>query len=565
MNKNRYTYIYSTILLLVLLITSSCDQDLLNVQPTDRLADNAIWQDSSLVEAFVINTYIGPRLTNKEGVESSGAGFGRTWEYALWSSLTDESIYNNDDDTWLIQRGELSPANLGIAGTIWGRSYRVIRDCNLFLDNIDDVNMSESKKQRLTAEIKFVRAYRYHDLIRNYGEVPLMGDEVYQLEDNLLAEDLYEKASISEAIDYVVSELDKAAQNLPTDHNSNWEKGRATKGAALALKSRLLLYAASPLYTDGNNDPNKWQAAADAAEEVMNMQKYSLYPDYGELFLTPYNNSEIIFERVYTFDNRHLPLEIANGPNGYGGWAGNTPLQNLVDDYEMDNGMPIDESGSGYDPQNPYEDRDPRFYETILFNGAEYRDREVETFVPGGRDSEDGQQPWNTSKTGYYLRKFINPDLPITNPWNGQSTQPWIYIRYAEVLLNYAEAQNEATGPDASVHDAVNEVRNRVGMPDLPQNLTQSEMRERIRNERRIELAFEEHRFYDVRRWEIAMDTENEPAYGMRITKNGDGSLEYERKVALDGRSFEEKHYWLPIPREEIQASDGQLEQNPGY
>lgn len=297
----------------------------------------------------------------------------------------------------------------------------------------------------------------------------------------------------------------------------------------------------------------------------MDMNMYSLYPDYKELFLTPYNNPEIIFERVYTFDNRHLPLEIANGPNGYGGWAGNTPLQNLVDDYEMENGEPIDVQGSGYDPQNPYEDRDPRFYDTILYNGADYRGREVETFVPGGRDSPDGSQPWNTSKTGYYLRKFINPELPIQNPWNAQTTQPWIYIRHAEVLLNYAEAQNEATGPDASVYNAVNTVRDRSGMPDLPQGLSQAEMRERIRNERRIELAFEEHRFYDVRRWMIAEQTANEPAYGMQVTKNDDGSISYSQKVALDGRNFQQRHYWLPIPRREIQASDGRLEQNPGY
>lgn len=553
-----------TVLLSLLFITA-CEDNFLSVNPTDRLSDAAIWNDSTLVEAFVINTYIGPRLTDKEGVESSGAGFGRTWEYALWSSLTDESIYNNNDDTWLIQRGELSPDNLGIAGTIWGRSYRVIRDCNMFLNNIDDVEMSQSKKEQLTAEIKFVRAYRYHDLVRNYGRVPLLGDKVYQLNDNFSSDSLYTRRPISDVINYAVNELDEAAQNLPRDHSSNWEKGRATRGAALALKSRLLLYAASPLYNDGNDDPQKWQAAADAAEAVMNMNKYSLYPDYKELFLTPYNNPEIIFERVYTFDNRHLPLEIANGPNGYGGWAGNTPLQNLVDDYEMENGEAIDAQGSGYDPQNPYEDRDPRFYDTILYNGADYRGREVETFVPGGRDSPDGSQPWNTSKTGYYLRKFINPELPIQNPWNAQTTQPWIYIRHAEVLLNYAEAQNEATGPDASVYNAVNTVRDRSGMPDLPQGLSQAEMRERIRNERRIELAFEEHRFYDVRRWMIAEQTANEPAYGMQVTKNDDGSISYSQKVALDGRNFQQRHYWLPIPRREIQASDGRLEQNPGY
>ena len=559
--------IFSTNLIYVAIIGSilltGCQKDYLEVKPTDRVSDAAILSDSTLFEAFVINRYLGVRLTNKEG-DGSAPGFGRGFEYALWSSLTDESIYNNDDDTWLIQRGQLSPENLGIAGTFWGRSYRSIREVNYALNHIDDLEMSESHKNRLKAELHFIRAFRYQDLIRNYGKVVLIGDKVAELGEDFTDSSLFERSPIQDGIDYAVSELNLAIEGLPLQNNSNWQEGRATKGAAMALKSRLLLYAASPLYTAGSSDTQKWAEAAQAAKAVMDLGVYSLYPDYQELFLTPNSNSEIIFARYYNLNQLHTHLEIANGPNGYGGWGGNVPLQNLVDDYEMADGSQFDWN----DPQeskNPYENRDPRFYQTILYNGAEYRGREVETFVPGGLDSPDGPSNWNTSKTGYYLRKFIDKDLPIINPWGAAGIQNWIYIRYAEILLNYAEAENEASGPDDSVYEAINAIRERAGMPDLPEGLSQSEMRQRIRHERRIELAFEEHRFYDVRRWMIADETANEPAKGIKITKDESGNLSYEITTALDGRSFQEKEYWLPIPRAEILASDNQLEQNPGY
>lgn len=196
-----------------------------------------------------------------------------------------------------------------------------------------------------------------------------------------------------------------------------------------------------------------------------------------------------------------------NGPNGYGGWGGNAPTQNLVDTYEMMDGQPITNPGSGYNPQNPYANRDPRLAATVLYNGAPYRGRAVETFRPGGLDSPDGPESFNTSPTGYYLRKFINEARDLGASSSSQA--PWIYFRLGEVLLNYAEAQNEAAGPDASVYRAINQVRARVSMPALPTVLTQAQMRERIRRERQVELAYEEHRYYDVRRWKIANTTEN--------------------------------------------------------
>lgn len=537
----------------------ACKKDFLDVQPTDRVSDAAITSDSTLFDKFVINRYMGVKLTDKEG-EGTPPGFGRGFEYAMWSSLTDESVYNNNDDTWLIQRGQIAPENTGIAGTFWGRSYRSIRECNYGLNKLASVNMSDAHRKSLMGELQFIRAFRYFDLIRNYGGVVLMGDKEYNLGDNLADPALFQRASIKESIDYAIGELDAAAGNLPLNNDGSWVLGRATKGAAMALKARLLLYAASPLYNAGT-----WQAAATAAKAVMDLGKYSLYQGgYGKLFLTADNNPEIIFERLYTQGARHVCLEIANGPNGYNAWGGNLPMQNLVDDYEMANGKSTKDPSSGYDPQNPYKNRDPRFYATILYNNAPYRSSDVETFLPGGKDSKDGPSNWNTSKTGYYLKKFMNDALPIDNPWDVAGTQPWIYMRYAEVLLNYAEAQNEASGPDASVYSAINSVRERAGMPDLPVGLNQATMRQSIIAERRVELAFEEFRYYDVRRWKIADQTGNVPAYGIEVAKSGN-TYTYKQKIALDGRKFNQQNYWLPIPRSEIQASNNKLQQNPGY
>lgn len=551
-----------------MLSINACKKDLLNVQATDRISTTAVETDTAVFEAFVTNRYIGARLQDKEG-DGSNPGFGRGFEYSMWSSLTDESIYNNDDATWLIQRGQLAPENLGGAGVLWARSYRSIRECNYALSILPKITMSASHKTLLEGELKFIRAFRYQDLIRNYGGVVLIGDKVSQLTDNLQDPSLFKRASIKESIDYAVAQLNDAAAKLPLNNDGSWLLGRATKGAALALKSRLTLYAASPLYAAGT-----WADAVTAAQAVISLNKYGIYTGgYDNLFLTNETN-EAIFERLYTKNANHTHLEIANGPNGYGGWAGNTPLQNLVDDYEMDNGKAITDPTSGYDPTHPYDHRDPRFAATVLYNGSLYRGQTVDSYIPGGKDSKDGPDNWNTTKTGYYLKKYMNDAYPLQNPWGNAGFQPWIYFRYAEILLNFAEAANEAYGPDVipsgstlSARTAINLVRARpsVNMPALAGGLSQSQMRDAVRYERRVELAFEEHRFYDVRRWKIADVTENKPAGGVIITKDANGNFVYTPKVALDGRSFATKHYWLPIPRAEIQASGGQLQQNPGY
>ncbi|RQO65316.1 RagB/SusD family nutrient uptake outer membrane protein [Pedobacter sp. KBW06] len=564
----KYKYSIPVFILISgVLALSSCKKDFLDVTATDRIPTNTLESDTAVFEAFVTNGYIGTKLQDKEA-DGTNPGFGRGFEYSMWSSLTDESIYNNDDATWIIQRGQLAPENLGALGVIWGRSYRSIRECNYALTVLSKIQMSAAHKTMLEGEIKFIRAFRYQDLIRNYGKVVLMGDQVLGLKDDLQNPDLFKRATIKEGIDYVVSQLDDAASKLPLDNSAAWVGGRATKGAALALKSRLTLYAASPLYAAGT-----WEAAATAAQQVIALNKYNLYQGgYANLFLIN-QSTESIFERVYTKNANHVHLEIANGPNGYGGWAGNTPTQTMVEAYDLTNGLPANTTNPLYDPAKPYENRDPRFKATILYNGAAYRERNVETFIPGGKDSRDGNDNWNTTKTGYYLKKFMNDAYPLQNPWGNAGFQPWIYFRYAEILLNFAEASNEAYGPDAvpsgasfSARQAINMIRSRAGvnMPAVAA-VGQADMRTAIRHERQIELAFEEHRFYDVRRWKIAEVTENLPCRGIIITKNNDGSFSFAGKIALDGRKFEPKHYWLPIPRAEILASGNKLDQNPLY
>ena len=558
------------ILILITSILASCEKDYLDVK-SPNLTDDAIFSDPVLFETYVINQYTSISLNDKEagawGETSYGLARGHFW--CMWACLTDEAVYSNDDQSYLVQRGQLSPSNFGWTSTEWGRSFRAIREVNLCLSELPGINMSEEKKTLLNSELRFLRAYRYFNLLKGFGKVPLIGDLVPGLNDDFTP--LYERKNIADVITYIDSELDAAIVGLPLNNNSDYKTGRATKGAAMSLKSRLLLYAASPLYTGSVDDPQKWQNAADAARAVMDLDIYDLADNldsdpsenYRKLFLVS-NPIEDIFIREYYKDYNSYGLEHMNAPNGYDGWGGNCPMQNLVDDYEMNNGLRITDSGSGYDSQNPYANRDPRFYATVLYNGAMFRGREVETFMPGGKDSPDGNGSWNTSPTGYSMRKFGDETVDI-NDWSNMGRAPWKYFRFAEILLNYAEAKNEASGPDNTVYEAINRIRSRAGMPDLPAGLDKDAMRQHIRNERRIELAYEEHRYFDVRRWMIAMETENKEAGGIYIQKNDDGSLTYSPKVALSGKAFSIQHYWFPIPQDEINISNGKLEQNPNY
>src|SRR5690606_19531235 len=316
---------------------------------------------------------------------------------------------------------------------------------------------------------------------RRWGGVPLMLNAI-AITDNYHIP----RATADEVVSFIVNELDQAAQLLPIEHTAA-HKGRVTKGAALALKSRVLLYYASQLH-NRQQDRQRWKDAAEAAKAVIDLGYYQLHPDYKGLFHTR-NSKEIIFQNTSNYTDFTLQTFVPS----LGGQVGITPLQNLVDAYEMNNGeLPfLDENpgisptinpASGYDPSNPYVNRDPRFYMSILYNGSTWRQESVNTYQGAPQDGIGGG--FNNTTTGYYLAKLVDQNASrIPTIQNG--TYYWIYFRYAEVLLNYAEALNEAlSSPNTEIYNAINSVRSRPGveMPPLPAGLSKADMRKRIRN-----------------------------------------------------------------------------------
>jgi hypothetical protein len=535
------------ILLLSFAGLASCKKDLLDKLPADRLSDNIVWTDPNAAEQFINGIY-GQIISGFDRPESEwGSG-----TYLLDAASDDGDVTFEWSESQALHLGAFNPSNSPLAPQ-WSNFYAQVRRTNLALANLDRVQGNDDKKLRLKGEAYFLRAYTYHDLLRFYGSkqagneggIPLLATPLTPSDDFQIP-----RSSYDESVNFIVKDLDSAAAILPGV--GSIEAGRASKGAALALKSRVLLYA------------ERWAEAAAAAKQVMELTPgYMLFPDYETLFLTE-NNSEIIFAKKFTAPVRvhgmgfswagytagNFGFETVNLPAGsFGGWGGTTPTQNLVDAYEMKDGKSITQSPL-YSDNDPYKDRDPRFYATVLYNGSVFGGKTVETFE-GGANSKSVSD--DASNTGYYIRKYLNPSMEkMTQLYPNTSDQDWIYIRYAEVLLNYAEAQNEAVGPDATVYDAINQVRSRpsVNQPPLPAGLSQADMRLQIRNERRVELSFEEHRYFDIRRWGIAKHVLNGPMYGMKITQNGN-AFTYER-IVFEERVFLDKMVVLPIPQSEI-------------
>ncbi len=523
----------------------SCDNNILDMAPLDSISESDVWNDEALIELYVNNSYL-----------AINHGF-----TAMFGSACDE-LYNIHDagGFWIIQEGELTSDNISNITTslnIWSNAYSNIRTVNVFFENIDNSPVGDEVKQGMKGEMKFIRAFIYANLIWRYGGVPII-DHVFELNDNYSVS----RKSYDDCVDYICTELDEAISLLPDWQEDN-ELGRASADAARALKSRVLLYAASPL-NNPNNDMDKWDQAAEAAESLLNSD-YTLSNNYQNLFLS--DNDEIIFARYFTQANA-TSINTEHGRNGDYGWGGSCPTQNIVNDYEMSNGkLPYLDDGtvnpvSGYDLSNPYINRDPRFYASILYDGSMWMDRETETYI-GGLDSRESDiQAWNATLTGYYLKKFIPEDIPPVGS-STQPTSPWIFFRYAEILLNFAEAKFEL-GDEPTARQYINLVRSRQGVAMPPITATGDELRELIRHERRIELAFEGHRFFDVRRWEKAMETENVDLSKIIINKLPGGAKTYEVDQLIE-RAFSEQHYLLPIPRSEVDKSLGSLEQNPGY
>ncbi|MFV0269625.1 MAG: RagB/SusD family nutrient uptake outer membrane protein [Draconibacterium sp.] len=449
--------------------------------------------------------------------------------------------------------------------------YKGIRAANYFLENSEDYKtflalnrdtISDSQRQYkldvadigwLRNENSVLRAYFYFELVKRYGGVPLVKTTLSANDNTDLP-----RASFDEVIEYIVSEIDAVANDLQADwgaYNVS-QAGRFTKGAALAIKARALLYAASPLNNTAN-DNSKWEKAAKAAKDIIDLNSYYLDNDYQSLFLA--DNTAKSSETIWAIRlGATNALEYSNYPIGTpGGMSGITPSHNLVSAYEY-KGTP--------DASDVYANRDPRLYYSVVTNNSEWNGRTIEIWEGG----VDGREKANVSKTGYYLKKFLNGNLNLTQ--NEKKLRSWVNFRYAEILLNYAEAMNEAFGPDEdndwgkTAREAINEVRARSGV-EMPEVVaaSQSEMREKIKHERRIELAFEDHRYWDLLRWKDAEDVLNQTLKGIKADNNGDGTYNY-TEVNVEKRVFvAPKMHRFPIPQVEISKSNNVLDQNPDW
>jgi len=472
------------------------------------------------------------------------------------------------------------------ADDVWINYYAAIRSATVFTVYINRVPLAEllpngkPARPAYRSEARFLRALLYFELLKRYGGIPLLGDSIRQITDNINLP----RNTFADCVSYITNECDNIKDSLreqPTINGNNY--GRVTQGAALALKSRVLLYAASPLFNGGNIDAanpltgytnydvNRWKLAADAANSLIQLNVYSLVPTFSDVFITQASpigtNKENIFWRQY---GSNTSVEVTNGPVGYTSAGGNgitSPTQNLVNAFTTDSGKLITASDSHYDPNNPYTHRDPRLKMTVLFNGSLWLNRPVQTF-DGGLDKPGGiiQQ----TKTSYYLRKFMGAFESVSgNVVYSNTIHDWISFRYAEVLLNFAEATNEFSGPTVDVYNVLSTLRKRAGIfpgtastYGLQQGMSQSEMRVAIQNERHVELAFEEHRFWDIRRWKIAVQVYAAPLTGMDIQQSTNGQIFYNIIPVLTPVFRNPQMYLYPIPYSEV-IKNANMKQNP--
>ena len=534
-------------ILVAILALNSCD--VLDMKPLDKVSDTDVWEDSALIELYVNASY---NSINHE------------FSPHMLSDASDETYcIHNWANFWVIQKGEMTSDNVtSISEKInyWKSAYSNIRTINVFFDRINDAPVETVLKNRMKGEMKFIRAWIYANLIWRYGDVPLITNLFELNQDYKVKRDSY-----SDCVDFITKELDEAITLLPAKSSSE-TLGRATGDACKALKARVLLYAASE-QNNPSHSKEKWEAAAEATKAVLDAG-YSLGNDYQSVFLE--DNDEIIFARYFTQANS-TDFMLLNGRNGSNGWTGENPTQNLVNAYEMTNGelpylneeLPLKiNPASGYDESNPYVGRDPRLDASILHDGSMWAGRETETWHGGLDSPESSIGSWNASKTAYAFKKFMVESIPPAGS-SVKPENPWIFFRLAEFYLNYAEIMYEL-GNEEQAREYVNKVRARQSVNMPPVTASGDKLRDKIRNERRVELAFEGHRFFDVRRWCIADETENRDLLAMNIQKQADGSKTYEVTMLLK-RSFLEQHKLVPIPRTEIDKSEGSLVQNPGY
>ncbi len=585
----------------VLMQLPSCKKEL-NILPVDQFSDATVWQDPALIQTFVNNIYSGVPH-----------GFG----CIMLASMADESMYNADFGSSNVTKSLINPSDFSIfdanfwASDLkqynWSTEYKFVRATNVFFSKIDATPIDATTKDNLKGEVHFLRAYIYNNLLSIYGGVPII-TKAYGLADTFAVP----RNTYEETVKFITDELDQSAILL---HGKALDAGRATEGAALALKSRVLLAAAGDFANSsgswagsyghnelignvGGDRTARWQTAKDAAKKIMDLGTYSLYmpnpasaeeatKNYADIFLKQ-NTSEDIFFKFFTtkvdqsWDGYNPGLY--NNPNGYHGWGSNTPLQQFVDAYEMNDGTKFSWSSSDQ-ALAPYTNRDPRFYATVNYDGAKWRTRPADVIaqdpigiintsnkekwngtgidiVPGLDTRKSPFEDWNGTYTGYFLRKFVDPTVDAQ--FNKQ-VQPWRYIRFTEIVLNYIEACI-GLGQETEAKLWLNKIRKRAFMPDITES--GAALVTRYRNERLIELAYEGQRFFDIRRWLIAA-----PAYsnalGITILHklNPDhvtyGTTEYTVKSVQD-RAWNARFYLFPLALDEVNRNS-KLVQNPLY
>lgn len=480
---------------------SACDS-WLDVNPSDKYSADTFWKTKEHATAGIMGCYNALYPWRKV----------HTMEFEM---MTSNCIpYNETNGTLAISQGVHQPTNFIIA-YFWSNCYTGIGRTNILLDNIGNVNMDAKEKEQIAGEGKFLRAFYYMNLVDKFGGVPLILESP-----NAQKHATLPRNSKEECVNQILKDLEEASAVLPEKYDNN-KQGRVTKGAALALKARALLYY------------SKWSEAAQAAKQVIDGGQYRLFDDYRHFFSEANkHNCEVIF---------NIESKLPEAPNCYDPdlWRLNrpAPLKELVDMYLMTDGKTIEESPL-YDAEKPFDNRDPRLLKSIVCVGHKYLGKTItKSDVP---------------TTGFGIKKYTSYEDDESRPLVEMAAYNFILIRYAEVLLTYAEAQNEAVGPDQSVYDAINQLRRRpdIQMPDVPQGLSQDEMREVIRRERRVELAFEGLYYSDVLRWKT-------------IEKENNGYVHNYLDEEIDKRSFNpDRDYLWPIPYNETVLNPN-LEQNP--
>lgn len=542
--KNKILYIIASVMLTGF---TSCS-DFLDRYPTEELSDGSFWKTKTDAEMAVSDIYrCLPNWDIDEDINSDNAVHGIKWA-------------NGN-----VSKGVYDPADQG-----WSKDYGYIRRCNLVLQKLEEMELSQSDKEPIAGQAYFFRGYIYFELIRKFGDVPYI-DQPLKLTD---VEDIT-RTSKDEIYTKIMADFDKAFSYLPEEWPAT-QWGRITKGAAMAMKARAALYF-------GN-----WETAATAAKSVMDLNKYDLYDKentgkYQELFWEKTDGcEEIILAVQYNApDKTNYLIGWECFPTK--GWGGLNPTQSLVDAFEDSEGAPISKSKI-YSEKNPFANRDPRLEVNVLHDGEEMYGVTIKVAPLKSSGSTGIAQHGDATATGYYQQKWLDPSIdPQSAGW--EMGKDWVTIRYAEVLLTYAEAKNEVSPLDDSAFEAVNQVRRRVGMPELQKTdatkptycATQDDLRQRIRNEWRVEFALEGgKRQWDIRRWGIAKDVLNAPFLGIKY-KMVDDAVNADPKdggkvcvlyegdnVKLAGSRYEDHNYIYPIPQSEIDLNP-KLTQNPGY